>query len=106
MFSRIVSCHNHLRVPVTILQDISLPRHVCKNELIRRNIASDLCTAVGCQQFRKESRKRQKKIMFERNYFFFHHCLLFCRCVMFQKQYFEQAKMGGHGPPVATALHW
>ena len=32
--------------------------------------------------------------MFERNYSFFHHCLLSCRCVMFQKQYFEQPKMG------------
>ena len=55
--------------------------------------------------------------MFERNYeyFFFRHCLLSCRYVMLQKQYFEKTKMGGHkqslegghgppGPPVATAL--
>ena len=48
--------------------------------LIRRNIAPGLCdTAVGCQQFRKESRKRQRRIMFERNYSFFHHCVLFCQ---------------------------
>ena len=33
--------------------------------------------------------------MFERNYFFFHHCLSFCRYVMFQKQYFELSEMGG-----------
>ena len=26
---------------------------------------------------------------------FFHHCLWSCRYVMFQKQYFEQTKMGG-----------
>ena len=32
--------------------------------------------------------------MFKRNYFFFHHCLLFCRCVMLQKQYFQSTKMG------------
>ena len=31
-----------------------------KGVLIRRIIALDLCTAVGCQQFRKESRKRLK----------------------------------------------
>ena len=52
--------------------------------------------------------------MFEPNYSFFHHWLLFCRCVMFQKQYLEQTKMGGtisrlgghgpSGPSVATAL--
>ena len=45
--------------------------------------------------------------MFERNYSFFHHCMLSCRYVMFQKQYFELYEMGegeGHGPPVATAL--
>ena len=36
--------------------------------------------------------------MFERNYeyFFFRHCLLSCRYVMLQKQYFEKTKMGGH----------
>ena len=32
--------------------------------------------------------------MFERNYSFFHHCLLSCRCVIFQKQYFEKPKGG------------
>ena len=54
--------------------------------------------------------------MFERNYeyFFFRHCLLSCRYVMFQKQYFEKTKMGAQAvvrggtaplvPPVATAL--
>ena len=45
-----------------------LPRHIRKSELIRRNTATDLCDiAVGCQQFRREYRKRQRKIMFERN---------------------------------------
>ena len=53
-------------VPVTILQAyLSLSRHIRKGVLIRQNIAPDLYgTAVGCQQFRKESRKRQR--MFER----------------------------------------
>ena len=66
--------------PVTILQAyISLSRRIRKSVLIRRNIASDLChTAVGCQQFRKEWRKRPKRIMFGRNNSFFHHCVLSC----------------------------
>ena len=56
MLSRIVSCHYHYEVPVTILQAyISLPRYIRKGMLIRRIIASDLCTAVNCQQFCKES---------------------------------------------------
>ena len=65
-------------VPVTILQAyISLSRHIRKSVLIRRNIASDLHdTAVGCQQLRKESRKRPKRTKFERNYSFFQHCVL------------------------------
>ena len=42
-------------VPVVILLAyISLPRRIRKGMLIRRIIAPDLCTAVGCQQFRKE----------------------------------------------------
>ena len=49
---------------------MSLPRLIRRNVLIRRNIASDLCTAVGCEQFCKESRKLQRIIMSERNYFF------------------------------------
>ena len=67
-------------VPVTILQAyIYLSRHIRKGVLIRRNIASDLCdTAVGCQQYRKKLRKRQRRIMFERTYSFFHHCVLPC----------------------------
>ena len=80
MFSRIVSCHYHQRLPVTILQAyISLPQHIRKGMLIRWILASDLCTAVGCQQFRKESTKCHRRIMFERNYSFFHYCLLSCR---------------------------
>ena len=80
------------KVQVTILQAyMSLRRHIRKRELMRRNkpIMSHLFTAVGCQQFRKETRKHLRRIMFERNYFFFHHFLLSCRCVMFQKQYFK-----------------
>ena len=58
-----VSRHNHYRstLPVTILQAyISLPRHFRKGALVRQIIASHLCAAVGCQQFRQESRKLQK----------------------------------------------
>ena len=67
-------------LPVTILQAyISLSRHTRKGMLIRRNIASNLCDiAVGWQQFRKESRKRRRRIMFERNFSFFHHGVLSC----------------------------
>ena len=47
--------------PVTILQVyFSLPRHIRKGMLIRWIITSDLCTAVGCQQFHRESRKLQR----------------------------------------------
>ena len=67
-------------VPVTILQAyFSLSRHIRRGVLIRQNTASDICdTGVGCQQFRKESIKRQKRVMFERNYSFFHHSMLSC----------------------------
>ena len=75
-------------------------------------------TAVGSQQFCKESRKRQGRIMFECNYSFFHHCLFFCSYVIFKKLYFDfwVNQNGGHKqwlgevrppwppPPVATAL--
>ena len=55
-------------VPVMILQAcFSLPRHIRNGMFIRMIITSDLCTAVGCQQFRKESRKLQRRITFERN---------------------------------------
>ena len=55
-------------VPITILQAyLSLPRHIRKGIMLMI-ITSDLCTAAGCQQFRKESRKLQRRIMFERNY--------------------------------------
>ena len=49
-------------VPITILRAcISLSRRIRKGVLIRQNIASDLRdTTAGCQQFRKQSRKRQR----------------------------------------------
>ena len=49
---------------------MSILRRIREGVLIRQNIASDLCTAVGCQQFHKELRKRSWRIMFERNYSF------------------------------------
>ena len=62
-------------VPATILQAyISISRHIRKGVLISRNVSSDLYeTEVGCQQFCKESRKHQRRIMFERIYSFFQH---------------------------------
>ena len=64
-------------VPVTILKAyIPIPQYIRKGELIRLIIASHLCAAVGGQQFRKEWRKIQTRIMFERYYSFFHYCLL------------------------------
>ena len=82
--------------------------------LIRWIIASHLCTTVGCQQFHKESRKFQTRIMFVRYYSFFHYCLLSCRYVMFHKHIPSKPKWGGAqavvrgstapGPPVLTAL--
>ena len=38
--------------------------------------------------------------MFKRKYSFFQRCLLSCRYVMSQKQYFELAKMGGYEKPL------
>ena len=65
MFARIVLVIITNEVPVAILQAyISLPRHICKGVLTRRIITLHLCTAVGCQKFCKESRKRQTRIMF------------------------------------------
>ena len=67
-------------VPTTILKAyISLSRQVRKDMSIKRwIISSHLCTAVACQQFRKESRKFHARIMFERYYSFVHYCLLSC----------------------------
>ena len=64
--------------------------------LIRRIIASHLCTRTGCQQFRKESRKLQTRINFKRYYFFFHYCLLSCRYGMLQKSILSKPKWEGH----------
>ena len=71
-------------VPVTILQAcIPIPRQIRKGVLIRRIITLHLCTAVGGHQSRKEWKKLQTRIMFERYYSFFHCCLLSCRYVRF-----------------------
>ena len=49
--------------------------------------------------------------MLERNYSFFHLCMLFCRYVMFQNSILSKPKWGaqavvrGARPPVATALN-
>ena len=60
-------------VPVTILQGYkALRRYIRKDRLITQINTSNLYTAVGCQQFREDSRKLQGRIMFERNYSFYH----------------------------------
>ena len=51
-------------VPATILQAyISVSGRIRKDVLRRRIIGPYLGTAVGCQQFHKESRKHQTRIM-------------------------------------------
>ena len=87
-------------VPVTILKAlISLPRRIRKGVLIRRIIASHLCTAVGCRQLRKKTR-----ILFEHYYSHFHHYLLLGRYVMFENSILSKPKGGGrHKQPFGGA---
>ena len=68
MFSRIISGHKQQQsIGITILYAyISIPRHIRKGVLIRRIIASHLCTGVGDQQFCKKLRKLQNRFMFKR----------------------------------------
>ena len=102
-------------VPVTILLAyIPIPRHIRNSVLIRRIIASHLCTVVGGQRFCKESKKLQTRIIFERSDSFFYYCLLSCRHVMFQKSILSKLKWGAQAvvrggtapscPPIAMAL--
>ena len=49
--------------------------------------------AVNFQQFRKESRNVKEELCLN-VIIHFHYCLLTCRNVMFQKQYFEYTEMG------------
>ena len=51
-----------------------------------RIIESQFCKAIASQQFCKESRKLQTRIMPERYCSFFHYYLLSCRYVLFQKR--------------------
>ena len=97
-----------IEVPETILQAyFSLPRRIRKGMLIRWIITSDLCTARDCQQFRKESRKPRSRIMFERNYSFYHHCC--CLAVtgcsknssLSKAKWGAQAIVGGDSAPLA-----
>ena len=46
-------------------------RQICAQQLVASNFAKNRVNVI---------------IMFERNYFLFHYCLLSCRYVMFQKQ--------------------
>ena len=83
---------------------------------MRQVIASHLCIAVDWQQFCKESRNVKRELYLNVTISFFYQCLLSCRYVMFQKQYFKYTEMERHkqslggafpppfSPPVATAL--
>ena len=63
---------NEVPEPETFLYAyILIPRHIRKGVLIRRIIASHLCTTVGGQQFRIEWKKFWTIIMFKRYYSFF-----------------------------------
>ena len=96
-------------VPETTLQAyMSLPRHIRRGVLIRRNIAQiyvQQLVASNC----KESRKCQRRIMFERNYSsFFHHCLLsfVARCskntILCKPKWGAQADVRGGTAPLAS----
>ena len=62
--------------------------------LIRRIIASHLCTAASCQQFRKKIEKTSNENYILTYYSFFHYRLLSCRYVMFQKRILSKPKSG------------
>ena len=68
--SRIVLCHNYKRSTTNDSAGLHIPlQHIRKGVVLRWNIVSDLRdTAVDCQQFRNESRKRPKRIILELNY--------------------------------------
>ena len=65
--------------------------------------ASYLCTSVGGQQFRRESRKLRTRIMCERYYSFFHNYLLSCSYVMVQKRVLSKPEWGGHKQSIGEA---
>ena len=87
MFSRIVSCHDHDRNTRNDSAGLLM--------LIRWIITSDLCTARDCQQFRKESGKPQSRIMFQRNYSFYHHCCCLAVTGCSKNSNLSKAKWGG-----------
>ena len=74
---------------------LPIPRHIHKGVLIRRIIASHLCTAVGGQQFCKQLRKLQTRIILERYFSLFHYYLLSSPYVMLQKSILRNPKWEG-----------
>ena len=82
--------------------------------VIRRIIGSHLCKAVGGQQFRKQSRKLQTRIMFEILLFLFPLLPVLLSLRDAPKQQPELTELGGHkqwlgkygafGPTVARTL--
>ena len=83
------------KIPVMLVQSyIPILRHIRKVVLIRRIIGSHLCKTVGGQQFCKQSRKLQTRMMFENYYSFFHHCRSSSRYVMLQKSISSKPRWG------------
>ena len=79
--------------------------------LIRQIIASDLCTAFGCQQFCKGSTKCQRRISLNVTIPFSMVVCSLAVNVMFQKSILSKQNVGGQAvvrggmapwPPVAT----
>ena len=95
-------------------ENLSSSAHRLNKNKTNCSIKTMLHAAVGCQQFRKRSRKRQTRIMFQRYYSFLHHWLLFLGYLMFPKNIYwvyrnggsAQASVRGQGPLalVATVL--
>ena len=101
------------QVSVTIPQAyFSLPRHIRKGMLIKWLITSDSCTAVlsWLPAISQRIKKLQKRIMFERNYSFYHHCC--CPPVTWCSKNINLSKLKwgaqavvrrwGHGSPMAS----
>ena len=67
---------------------MSLTRHIRKGVLKTEYCVTFIYSGWLPAIPQRIEKKQQRRIMFERNYFFFHHWLLSCRGVLFQKQYF------------------
>ena len=79
-----------------LLGYIPIPLHIRKGVLIRRIIiGSHLCKAVVSQQFCKQSRKLQTRIMFENYYSFFPLLSVVLSLHDASEKHSQQTEMGG-----------